>query len=228
MEIDFFFRNSLYVGYLSLAISVIIGLVRLKKLNGDQQLLLILIGLVILVEISSRILWYLSTNNLFLYHFYAVIEFLLLATLYNKHIHRLIKPMYMFIIMTSFVLFAIINTAFFQSLKQFNSHVTFVECILLIVFAILYFYKELRDLENRHLERIPMFWINASVITYFSGSLVLFYVANDLIPESMKVKGVVWGTHALFNIVHYALYAVALLVKNQEETTKQANSSESF
>ncbi|MDJ1506578.1 hypothetical protein [Xanthocytophaga agilis] len=130
----------------------------------------------------------------------------------------MIKSVYVLAVMIAFALFAIINTVFFQSLKQFNSHTIFVECILLIVLAILYFYKELRDLENRHLERVPMFWINASVLTYFSGSLVLFYVANDLISESMKTKGVIWGTHALFNIVHYILYAIALLIRNQEKT----------
>lgn len=116
-------------------------------------------------------------------------------------------------VMALFVMFALINTLFFQSLEEFNSHVTFVESLSLIVFAILYFYKMLRALEHRRLERVPMFWINMSVLTYFSGALILFHVANELIPLPLEERGAIWGTHAVFNIVHYFLYGVALWVK---------------
>jgi hypothetical protein len=62
-----------------------------------------------------------------------------------------------------------------------------------------------------------MFWINISVLTYFSGAFVLFHVANDLIPEPLKIRGVIWGVHSLFNIVHYSLYAVALWIVPERE-----------
>lgn len=219
MEAELFFKNALYAGYIALIISFVVGVARFRQLNNDQKLLFVLITLALLIELTGRILWHLRINNLFLYHFYSVAEFVLLGVLYVRHLDGLIESVYIRFILAVFVLFALVNTLFFQSLQQFNSHVTFAESLLLIIFSILYFYKELRDLENRNLDRVPMFWINTAVITYFSGALVLFHVANDLIPESMKVKGVVWGIHALFNIVHYTLFAIALWIRAINKTS---------
>jgi hypothetical protein len=218
-----FFNYALLLNYLSILLALLAGVVKLKALEKDQRLLFSLILLVSVVEISGRILWYFSKNNLFLYHFYSVAEFLLLGLLYKRNLNGLIRPKHMNAVMIAFVSFATLNTLFFQSLKQFNSNVTLVESLLLIIFAVLYFYKMLNDLQYKTLERNPMFWINISVITYFSGALVLFHVANDLIPESLKVRGVIWGVHSLFNIVHYALYALAIWVVPEDEFKKQVD-----
>ncbi|MDJ1485702.1 hypothetical protein QNI19_35065 [Cytophagaceae bacterium DM2B3-1] len=219
MENFVFLEITRWIVHLLILACILIAILRFRTLQFEQKIVFYLLSITLPVELVSVWLWKVHINNNFIFHFYTVAEFLLLAIIYRKHLNTLIKSVHVLAVMIAFVLFAVINTVFFQSLKQFNSHTIFVECILLIVLAILYFYKELRDLENRHLERVPMFWINASVITYFSGSLVLFYVANDLISESMKTKGVIWGTHALFNIVHYVLYAIALLIRNQEKTS---------
>ncbi len=219
MELQVFFERALFVSYFSIGIVTLIGLLRFKRLNNDQSTLLFLVFVTIIVELAGRVFWKFDINNLFLYHFYSPIEFLLLASLYRRHLGGLIKPAMMNGLIMGFILFAVINTLFFQNLTQFNSNVTFTECLLLIVLAFMYFYVLLRDLQYRALERNPMFWINVSVLTYFSGALVLFHVANDLIPESLKVRGVVWGVHAIFNVVHYLLYAVALLVKPEKESS---------
>lgn len=208
-----FFETVLYGGYLSLAASSTIGVARYKRLSQDQRILLIVLFSALAVELAGRVLWMNELNNLFLYHFYAVAEFLLMAVLYQRNLNGMIRPVFITSVMIVFVVFAIANTVFFQSLAEFNSNVTFVECLLMIVLSIFYFYKLLRDLDHKKLERVPMFWVNMSVLTYFSGALILFHVANDLIPLPLKERGAVWGTHALFNIVHYFLYGVALYVQ---------------
>jgi hypothetical protein len=212
-----FFETVLYGGYFFLAASTLVGVIRFRKLNGDQRILLTLLFNAVIVELAGRILWMNEWSNLFLYHFYAVAEFLLLSTLYSRHLNGLIKPLYIKSLMIAFLIFAVVNSLFFQSLKQFNSNVTFIEGLLLIVLSIVYFYKLLRDLDHKKLERVPMFWINMSVLTYFSGALILFHVANDLIPLPLKERGAIWGTHALFNVVHYCLYGIALRVQPERK-----------
>lgn len=212
MELTSFFETAVLAGQCLVALCLLIGILRFKALNTEQRILFTLIGLTGLVELTSRILWMNKISNLFLYHIYAVVEFSLLSILYVRHLKGLIKPVYIEVVIAGFVLFAILNSIFFQSLRQFNSNVTFTECLLLIILSILYFYKLLRDLNHKKLEYEPMFWISMSVLTYFSGALILFHVANDLIPIPEKERVAVWGVHALFNIVHYLLYGVALLV----------------
>jgi hypothetical protein len=208
-----FFEKALLVNYASIAGAFVSGVIRRRSLDSNQRLLFMLVACVLLTEVIGRILWSLGTNNLFLYHFYSVVEFILLGTVYARNLQGLIKPVYLYALIASFVLFAVINTVFFQGLTEFNSHVTFVESLLLIGLALAYFYKLLRDTEHRKLERVPTFWINMSVLTYFSGAFLLFHVANELIAFPAEERTALWGTHALFNVVHYLLYAIALWVK---------------
>jgi hypothetical protein len=170
-----------------------------------------------IVELTARILWTYRMNNLFVYHFFIPIEFFLLAILYRHHFDGFIPRSVISFMIIAFTTFAIINTIFFQGLLTFNSNASFVECIVMIVLAMIYFYKLLRDLKHKNLERVPMVWINMSVLTYFSGALMLFYVSNELVDMPPEDRVVVWGTHAVFNVVHYALYAVALLVKAEKK-----------
>jgi len=212
MQAITFFEIARWCVHLAIATCIVIGLSRFSLLNADQRLLFYLVLITAAVEVAALWLWNIHQNNNFIFHFYSVAEFVLIATLYSRHVGGLIRPFYMTCAMMVFAIFAVCNTLFFQNLTQFNSHVAFVEGLLLIALALCYFYKMLHALEYRDLERNPMFWINVSVITYFSGALVLFHIANDMIPEPLKVRGAVWGTHALFNIVHYILYGVALWV----------------
>lgn len=213
METLRFFETARTAVYVMIGICLLIGAIRFRRLQYEQRLLFYLICATAVVEAASTLLWKANMNNNFLFHIYAVTEFTLLAFIYRRPLDGLIKSIYMNALIVTFILFAIGNTLFFQSVRQFNSHVTFAEGLLLIILALMYFHKMLRDLEYRQLESNAMFWISTSVITYFSGALVLFHVANDLIPESLKVRGVVWGVHALFNVVHYVLYTIALYVK---------------
>ncbi|GHN02228.1 hypothetical protein WSM22_37170 [Cytophagales bacterium WSM2-2] len=211
-----FFEKAVIAGQVLVVVCLLIGIYRFRRASKDQKIVLALVFLAFIVELAARILWTYKMNNLFLFHLYAVGEFTLLMFLYIAHLNGLIKPVLMRGLLVAFIVFAISNTLFFQNLKEFNSNVTFIECLLLILLALLYFYKLLRDLNHRKLQQVPMFWINMSVLTYFSGALILFHVANDLIPLPEKELGAIWGTHALFNIVHYLLYAIALNLTPQK------------
>jgi len=217
MKSQFFFEASRAIAFLLILMSIVIGFTKVKRLSNDQQILLALLIIVLAVESFSLIPWSFGVNNFYIYHFYSVVEFLLLGSLYKKHLDGLIKSIYTLVLMIAFVTFALINALFFQSLNEFNSNVTFTECLLLIILSILYFYKLLRDLDHKKLERVPMFWISMSVLTYFSGALILFHVANELIPIPQEERVAVWGTHALFNVVHYFLYGVALSIAPESQ-----------
>jgi len=218
MEAIKFFEITRWCVHFTIAVCILVGAIRFAALSSDQKLLCYLLMITAVVELASVWLWNVHRNNNFIFHFYSVIEFLFIATLYSRHLGDLIPPLYMKCAMVIFVIFAVCNTLFFECLTQFNSHVAFVEGLILIALALCYFYKMLHALEYRNLEHNPMFWINVSIITYFSGALVLFHIANDMIPEPLKIRGAVWGTHAFFNIAHYILYGVALSVTPGKRT----------
>lgn len=207
-----FFEAARSIFHFILVVDLAVGTLTFRKLIFDQKILYYLMICVAVEELVTVSLWKLKRNNNFVYHFYAVAELLLLGTLYAAHLKTWIKPVYMRTLFVLFVLFAVLNALFFQSLREFNSNVIMVSSLLLIMLALLYSYKLLHDLDHHPLKQVPMFWINMSVLTYFAGAFLLFNVVNDLVPQPLKERQVVWGVHAVFNIVHYLLYGIALWV----------------
>ena len=218
-----FFEVSRGIFHLLLVGDIAIGTFNYNKLIGDQKIVYYLLICTSIVEVVTVLLWRLKRNNNFVYHFYSVTEFLLLGTLYVRHLKLWIKPVYLQSVIILFIMFAVTNTLFFQNLKEFNSHTTVVESVLLILFGMLYCYYWLKHGGHQPLKRVPMFWINTSVLAYFSGAMILFHVVNDLVPQPLKERQLIWGVHSLFNIAHYFLYGVALWVTPLKPTDSRLN-----
>lgn len=204
----------LLIPYFFIAINLLVGLLTFKRHSKIQRLLFILIIVTAVSESISKILWYQKLNNLPVFHFYAVIEFMLFMLIF-ENAYR-IKASYFNpfrLVIYSMVAFALFNGVFLQSITEFNSNVITISASVLTLLSLLYFYKLLKEVSHISLETQPVFWINVGVLIYFSSSLVFFLASNALAGQSLDVRGIVWGTHALFNVFHYIAFSIALWVK---------------
>ena len=192
-----------------------IALFRFRALNFEQRYLTILLGVTAAVEAGANYFWYNGWNNLLIYHFYTVVQFILITLLYTRKLEGLFPSVLFRILISAFILFAITNAVFFQSVRSLNTNVIILGSFIYILFSISYFYKLLKEVNYESLQNNPMFWINAGILIYFSSTLILFVLGNRLIPESLRVIGVAWSLHALFNIFLNMFYALALWVKPQ-------------
>jgi len=207
------FKNLTLIAFVLLFVPAVIFLVRSKVLDTVQKKLAILVLVTLLVEVISRILWYKKINNLPIYHFYAVIEFLLILNIYKEPLRKVLDTKYLVIIGLGFTGFAILNAIFFQDLFTFNSNVTTLMGLLVVVFALSYFYALLKEVRYGALETNPMFWINSGFLIYFSSNLILFYMNNSLFKEVSEASLILWGLHAIVNIVLTIFYTIALWVR---------------
>lgn len=206
------FDNLRLISSFAVAIPLLLSIVRLRLLDSVQIRLQYLLIVVFIVEFISNILWYKKINNLPLYHFYAVIEFLLIINIYRTLLSGLFSKLFFIILSVGFIIFSLINTLFFQDLHTFNSNVTTVLGVLVIFIALSYFYALLKEVKYSSLERNPMFWINSGFLIYFSSNLILFYVNNSLFKGVTEASHIVWGLHAIVNIVLTIFYTIALWV----------------
>ena len=207
------FKNLTLVAFILLFFPAVILLVRSKVLAAVQKKIAVLVLVTLLVEVISRILWYKKINNLPIYHFYTVIEFLLILNVYKEPLRKVFDVKYLVIIGVGFTGFAILNTIFFQDLFTFNSNVTTLMGLLVVVFALSYFYALLKEVKYSALETNPMFWINSGFLIYFSSNLILFYMNNSLFKEVSEASLILWGLHAIVNIVLTIFYTIALWVR---------------
>ncbi len=211
------FENLSLISSFIAVIPLLLAIFNLKKLSKIQTKLVYILVIVLVVESISSILWNQKINNLPLYHFYTVIEFLLIINIFMTALSGVFSKLFFLIVSIVFIVFAIVNTLFFQDLYTFNSNATSVLGILVIFFALSYFYALLKEMKYNALETNPMFWISSGFLIYFSSNLILFYINNSLFKGSTEASYLVWGLHAIINIVLTIFYTIAIWVKPKEQ-----------
>ncbi len=207
-----FFENLSLVSSFIVIMPLLCSVFKLKSLNRVQIGLIYILIAVLLVESISSILWYKKLNNLPLYHFYTIVEFLLIVNIYKKELSKKFTKKFFTLLSIGFVIFAIINTLFFQNLQTFNSNVTSLLGLIVIFFSLSYFYALLKEVKYSSLETNPMFWINSGFLIYFSSNLILFFINNSVFKGSTEASFTLWGLHAFINIVLTIFYTIAIWV----------------
>lgn len=111
-----------------------------------------------------------------------------------------------------FCLPAAANSLFIERLATFNIAARSIEAFLLILIALSYFAYLLRAPVIQRLERSPMIWINMGVLIYYSASFFIFIFSKDLVPEQ-ELWFTYYGIHAVFSVILYTFYSIALWIK---------------
>lgn len=215
MNFDFF-DLIIKVAQLSILLPIAIAFLRFRSLSKVQRLLLILLLVSLTISSIARYLWSLKENNLYLLHYYTVLEYCFWSGIFYLFFEG--KFMKRFIVCTGilFIAFAILNSVFWQDLSSFNSYSRSVESILLVGFSIYYYLKMFKEEKILILEKNVSFWINAAVLVYFSGSFLLFGFSNLLLRLNSHEKIEVWGIHGVFLIIHYILITIGLWIRPEK------------
>ena len=207
-----------FISSFAVILPLLIALSKYHRLSKIQQKLVYLLITTLVVESISNVLWYQKINNLPVYHFYSIVEFILIVHIYKDELKKLFPKRFFYTIVAAFTIFSIVNMMYFQSLQTFNSNVTTLSGILVIFLALSYFYALLKEVKYSSLETNPMFWLNAGFLIYFSSNLLLFFVNNSLFQESKakKVSYLLWGLHTVVNIILIIFYTISVWVNPKQ------------
>lgn len=193
---------------------IIIGISKYKTLALSLRYVFYLALLALVAGTISIVLWFQSTNNLFVGHIGTVLEFLLIARIYQIELKDFLPKRFFYIIMAVFTVFCIFNTSFLQPYNTNNSYAKTIESILLIGLSIAYFFKLLRDAKVERLEKEPMFWINCAVLMYFSVDIFIFIFSNYMLGISERLATQIWVIHGIFLILFNVICFFALWISN--------------
>ena len=206
------------IAQLSLALPILIALFRFKRFTKLYWTLASLLLVAAIISYGAFILYQNKANNMYLLHIYTVLEYALWSMFYYQLFERKFVKKVIVSLLILFVLFAVTNTLYWQSLQVYNSYSRSVEGAFLLCFAIAWFYKVFVNGKIIKLETHPVFWINAGVLVYFSGSLLLFVTNNFLVKISRQHFFEAWALHGLFLIIHYLLIAIGIwLIKYKKQ-----------
>jgi hypothetical protein len=138
---------------------------------------------------------------------HVVIAFCLYSLIYFTALHK--KASGAVSIAVAFTMLALINLFFVQKLER-NSYTYLLHSAILIVYSLLYFYRLMKDLPSLYLHRIPMFWFNAGVLIFHSGTFFLVAFTSYLVNVMKDNLLIYWSFHNVFSIIEHFIFLIGL------------------
>jgi hypothetical protein len=153
-------------------------------------------------------------NNLFLSHFYVVLEFLMLSAVFYWSVPLKSTKNVLLMAGAAFVVFCAADLIFFYDPNQINTVLQLVDRIILIVMSIITLQAVMRD-EGSSLFQRPVFWAAISVILYSAGTLMAVGLGNQLMALGWSYVVFAWDINWTLIIIANILYARGMMCKSQ-------------
>jgi len=157
-----------------------------------------------IIEVLALVFMKLGMNNLPLLHIYTLGEFILFSFFYKSLLHKpvVLKKVFPYLV-GAIVLLIVLNSVFIQSIYTFNTYAKSAVQIIIIGFAILYFYNliENRSLSQKKAKGLRL--VNSAVIIYYSGSLFVFMYGFSI--DVSKPYIMLWAFNATLNLIFQLL-----------------------
>ena len=214
--------NSIYlygghVAVVCLLINVAICLLYFKSLDVPFRRLCYFLFFNLVIEIVARSLAYAGINNLPLLHLYTLGEFILLSYFYQSLIKNSnVFKNYFWQFVASICVLILLNSAFFQSIYTFNSIAKTLVQVIIISYAVFYFYKLTENHAFQFAKGKSLRLINSAFLIYYSGTLFIFMCSQIYINDSDTYK-LFWAFNAILNLIFQLLifWGIWMVVSNK-------------
>ena len=184
------------IGYCVLLVNLILLLKGFSANGKAFKIFTIYTLIMFIIQILTNILYYKAINNLFLSHFYLILQFIMLSLFYhNLLIEKWQKKFVrigLLLGLLSLLIQYTINPGLF---KIFNYYEIFITSFLIIIYATFHFYNMLN-------EKKQFYFINMGVFIYLFASTVLFLAGNLVAQLSSKNNTLTWTLNAFLYIVY--------------------------
>ena len=208
-----FLRSISEVAQLSVLIPLLLIPFRFAHFDRVFRLLSVLILTATAIAYIAYQYYSEGKNNMPLSHLYTLLEYLLWSLIYYQ-LFQASKARHLILgLMAVFAIFVFINALCWQSIYSYNSYSRSVEGLLLICFALGWFYKVFTESHIQRLEQHPFFWVNTAVLVYFSGAFLLFIFSLFIYTMNKRNALEAWALHGIFLIFHYLFIAIGIWKK---------------
>lgn len=200
-----------YVAVTTLVLSIVIYLLQFRKIPNGIKLIGFFLGLNLVTEIISKVLFHFRINNLYLLHIYTLFEFLALSLFYRYLFNKKGKMQssyWPFVLVVSILI--ILNSIFLEPFTGFNSNAKTLVQIIIIGYAIYYFFINFGITDFSKPENQSELWINFAAMLYYSGSLFIVMFMKMLIENDSDTKA--HNGFWLFNALLYVIFQLLILV----------------
>ncbi len=171
---------------------------------------------IFIIQVTANIFNHMSMHNLFLSHFYFILQFIILSFFYLTILkERFQKEIVKVGLSAGLIILGVQYTYDTSLYHKFNLFEIFITSFLLIIYSTFHFYNSLN--ENK-----SFYYINTGILIYLFGSTVLFLAGNLVATLSSKLNTITWTLNAFLYII-YQFFVFYDLRNYSKKTNTQPN-----
>lgn len=207
----------LYVYFI--ALSFLISLIAYKGTKHSYiQLFSPFLFATLLAEFFASYRGSMDRQNLSIYNFFSVFEFLfylffITLIIRNRKVRLIIR-----LTAALYVIVSIINILFIQGMKAFHTVTYSLGCLLIVAACIYYFYELFRQPKSVKLWVDPAFWICSGLLFFYCCGFPLYAFINFWSKLKWVIKSFD-GIVTILNIFLYSLFTIAFLCSKTRKYT---------
>ena len=198
----FLFEIFSNVGYILEFINCLLLFYGISKKSQEHKVFFVYCLSIFIIQMITNILFFLSINNIFLSHFYFIIQFILLSYFYYLLLNdtfqrKIIKIVSVGCLSLLGIQYAIYPSKFFT----FNLFEIFIMSLPLVIYATFHLYNLLN-------KKKYFYYINIGLLLYLFGSTIVFLSYRLLvIMASKEIANITWD----INVYMYIIYQLFIL-----------------
>ncbi|MFM9988773.1 hypothetical protein [Flavobacterium sp.] len=199
------------IGYFILLINVILFIKGFSNNGKAFKIFTIYSVLIFIIQLIVNVLNYLKINNLFLSHFYFILQFFLLSFFYLTILKVNFQKTTIKLLLILCPLILVIQYLMDPNLFfEFNLFEIFITSFPIIIYSTYYLYNLLN-------EKKDFYYINLGILIYLFGSTVLFLVGNLVAKLDNNLNDIPW----ILNSALYIMYQLFILVEWKNNFSKK-------
>lgn len=115
------------------------------------------------------------------------------------------------------IVFSVINYIWIQGPEVINSYSAVSINISFAIFSIIYFYKLMHQLPYMSIMQLPWFWINSSLLLYYSGTFILNLFTTYIVQKLQLNYIPFYVLQIVLTYLHFLLLGYALILIHQND-----------
>jgi len=156
----------------------------------------------VVINIGVFVLAAYKEHNLFLSHYYFILQFVILSLFYRELFNtvqkRMVNILFIPVLVTLCIQFAISPELYFK----FNTNEVFITCFPIVIYSVIHLYNSLSKLSK-------YMYINAGILIYLTTSTLIFILGDYLSGSNSGAVNNIW----FINKVLYTIYLLLIFIE---------------
>jgi hypothetical protein len=209
----------------SVIIPLITGLIFFKWLNWDSKTILFIVFFASFPQILISLSAWGKKHSIELYNIYTLIEVLLYALFFHKHIGTRKNKIILLTLVGLFFLRAFSYSKLNLFSRFYYEWVSYSNLLYLLL-VILFLYEKYQSQNFALSPKNQNFWYCVGLLIYAPTTFLMFMLYTKVSVNQKATYSYLWSIHDIFNTLMYLLFAIGMYMNYCRSKNLQNNTHE--